>query len=99
MLWRGFSIYYGLETCGPCRTGTVVARVERQQNPERHCRIDPGVPDFRFAQSGLRPCERAGQGAAQPGRKTMTILSGRTLLAGAASASVLPSFALWSAQF
>jgi len=29
----------------------------------------------------------------------MTILSRRTLLAGAASASVLPSFALWSAQF
>src|SRR2546427_3814873 len=29
----------------------------------------------------------------------MSILSRRTLLAGAASASVLPSFALWSAQF
>src|SRR5215472_8121365 len=29
----------------------------------------------------------------------MTILSRRTLLAGAASASVPPSFALWSAQF
>src|SRR5215470_14368476 len=40
-------------TCYKC--GAKVARVERQRNPGRRCRIDRMLPDFAFAQSALRP--------------------------------------------
>src|SRR5262249_58197540 len=54
--------------------------------------VDEG---FRWAQPILRGKARGGCTTRE---EPMTILSRRTFLAGAASASVLPSFALWSAQ-